>query len=224
MTPLVSAIMPTRERPEWAQRAVECWRSQDYPNKELVILDDLDSPSFPDGISGKGIEYHAQTSELKMTVAEKLNRLCELANGDILIRFDDDDYSAPGRIADQVDRLLTSKLGVTGYHSMLFVDASGLIRKYEGLKVRGYGAGPDYALGTSLCFTRAFWEQNRFHEDKRTRPDNNFVRAARNAQQILNVDAGPLMFARVHDHNTSPKRMDRYSSVNIAELEMVPQW
>jgi len=38
--PLVTAIMPTRERPEFALQAVRYFCAQDYPNKELVVLED----------------------------------------------------------------------------------------------------------------------------------------------------------------------------------------
>jgi len=37
--PLVSCIMPTTGRPRWAQQAIRYFSRQDYPNRELVILD-----------------------------------------------------------------------------------------------------------------------------------------------------------------------------------------
>jgi hypothetical protein len=38
--PLVTAIMPTAGRPEFALQAVRYFCDQDYPNKELVVLED----------------------------------------------------------------------------------------------------------------------------------------------------------------------------------------
>ena len=43
---LISAIMPTRGRQAYAIDAVSCFRCQTYPDKELIILDDADNPSF----------------------------------------------------------------------------------------------------------------------------------------------------------------------------------
>jgi glycosyltransferase involved in cell wall biosynthesis len=45
--PLISAIMPARGRPEMTAAAVDCWKSQIWPNSELLILDDADCPAFP---------------------------------------------------------------------------------------------------------------------------------------------------------------------------------
>ncbi|HEY4988196.1 MAG TPA: glycosyltransferase, partial [Opitutaceae bacterium] len=38
--PLVSCIMPTYNRRRFAARALRCFLGQDYPEKELVIIDD----------------------------------------------------------------------------------------------------------------------------------------------------------------------------------------
>ena len=44
-TPLVSCIMPTYNRRHFAGKAIEYFLRQDYPNKQLVIVDDGTSPS-----------------------------------------------------------------------------------------------------------------------------------------------------------------------------------
>ena len=56
-------------------------------------------------------------------------------------------------IADQIDRLLGSCNAFTGFHSMRFTDG---VRwwKYEGNR--------SYALGTSLCYRRDWWNAHRF--------------------------------------------------------------
>ena len=46
--PLVSCIMPTADRRRFVPRAVHQFLAQDYPNKELVILDD-DTSNFGGG-------------------------------------------------------------------------------------------------------------------------------------------------------------------------------
>jgi hypothetical protein len=38
--PLVTAIMPIRDRPEFAMQAVRYFCDQDYPNQEMVVLED----------------------------------------------------------------------------------------------------------------------------------------------------------------------------------------
>jgi hypothetical protein len=79
--PLVSAIMPTRARPQFAREAVDLFLAQTWPNKELVILDDEEHPSFPSGIAGDGIRYE----QLRFTLtvgAKRKHRLLARARRD----------------------------------------------------------------------------------------------------------------------------------------------
>ena len=183
--------MPTRGRPQYAQRAIECFFSQTWPEKELVILDDADCPSFP--IAPAGVEYHRLNRRL--SIGAKRNLCCSRANGNVIIHWDDDDYSVPERMADQVARLAESKCGLTGYHSMLFEDVdTGKRWKYRGHHF--------YALGTSFCYTRDFWMAHPF-PDKQTGEDGYITSRVAG---ILAVDAGELLIATIHNGNTSEKR------------------
>ena len=187
--------MPTRGRSELAQRAVECFLSQTYVEKELVILDDADSPSFPGPMPHviyTGVQYHRLNH--RYTIGAKRNMCCSRANGDILIHWDSDDWSHPERIADQVERLATSPIGFTGYHSMLFEDLD------TGKKWK-YCGDPHYALGTSFCYTREFWEAHPF-PDVNKAEDNAIVSRI---SGFPSVDAGELVIASIHAGNTSQR-------------------
>ncbi len=192
--PLVTCIMPTRSRPEFARMAVEYWQAQTYPNKELLILDDGDDPSFAGLTPPAGVTLTVTAGTLRYSIPEKLNMLCGMANGEIIARFDDDDYSAPGRLDDQVPRLLDSGKAVSGYHSMLFVTDSGVCKRYVAQRNAD-------ALGTSLCFLKSFWKQTPFNVKKLRGSDTRFVGEAREVSKLVSVDAGSLMFARVHSAN-----------------------
>lgn len=200
----VTAIMPARGRPDLAGRAVVSFLSQDYPNKELLILDDEDCQAFPAGyqLGGSGlIRYVAYTGE-RQKIAEKRNWLCENATGEIIMHFDSDDWSAPHRMRTQVERLVESGLSVTGYHSILFYDAE----RNAALKYRGHIS--TYAVGTSLAFRRSWWAQNRFIETVTIGEDNEFVKVARKAKQIIAVDGQKSIVARIHKENTCPKDLN----------------
>ena len=187
----ISAIMPTRGRPAFAARALVCFLSQTYPDKELVIVDDADAPSFPTPPTGEGILYHRLMR--RMTIGAKRNLACARSNGDVICHWDDDDFSLPGRMADQIARLEQARVLVTGYHSMLFCDESGRSWMYRG--------DQHYALGTSLMYAREFWRANPF-PDENEGEDNAFVRRA---VRIATADAGKLMVAAIHPGNTSNK-------------------
>lgn len=195
---LVSCIMPTKARQRWAAQAVECFLAQTYPEKELIILDDPTDPSFPGGlyVPGRILRFIAGGNG---SIAQKRNNACGLAEGQIICHFDSDDWSAPNRIADQVKRLEESGKACTGYHSLLFHVAHDRWMKYEG--------HANYAIGTSLCYLKSFWQQHPFRpgtDFPNVGEDNNFVSAAAKMGELASVDGGLMMVARVHEGQTNP--------------------
>lgn len=128
-------------------------------------------------------------------IGEKRNFGCEYSTGDVVCHWDDDDFSAPGRLSDQIGRLEESGKAVTGYHSMRFTDGT-VWWQYRG--------DPHYALGTSLCYWRHWWDAHRFRAVQ-VGEDNTFVAEAWQAQQLQTADAGELMYATNHAQNTSPR-------------------
>lgn len=215
---LVSAIMPTRGRTQMAHLAIESFLSQTYQHKELIILDDALEPSFKYCTPILPCVWWHELSE--RSIAKKRNACIRLANGNILIHWDSDDWSAPDRIADQVARLQQSGKGVTGYHSLLFYAAPDRAFKYVGYDSR--------ALGTSLCFTRQFWEAHPFREGEEpgmpnVGEDNCFVRDAGKYGELITADGGELMVARVHDGNTGFKDVSRTNSYRPVPLSAIPK-
>jgi len=190
---LVSAIMPTRGRPQYAAAAVQCFLSQTWKEKELVIVDDDDCPSFPSGLDMPSVQY-VRLKE-RLSIGAKRNLACSRARGDVVVHWDDDDWSAVDRIEDQVGRLTEQKVSITGYSSMRFLNSeTGDWWRYNG--VPNY-----YAVGTSLMYTREFWRENPF-PDENLGEDNYMVYRA---QKIASVDAGTLMYATIHAGNTSKR-------------------
>lgn len=196
MTPLVSCICVTANRRSMIGAALESYRSQDWPNKELIVIDDgsQDVRDLCADIPNCVYIYVAGPQK----IGAKRNIACEAASGEIIVTIDDDDWSSSDRVSDQVNRLLESGKAVSGYHSMLFWDGT------RGFKYKG---ASDYSLGTALCYRKDFWRKNAFiHENGRQFEDNAFVQAAKNASELISVDAEAKMVARIHSRNTSPKR------------------
>jgi O-antigen biosynthesis protein len=190
----VTCLCVTRNRRQWIPKAIACFLSQTYPYRELLILADGESVRdlVPADNSIRLLELEGAAR-----IGEKRNLGCDRALGDIILHWDDDDWSAPGRIADQVSRLLESKLAVTGYRSMRFTD---------GAKWWLYQGTPLFALGTSLCYRRDWWKTHPFRYVQ-IGEDNHFVDAANAARQMVSADAGELMWATVHSKNTSPRSL-----------------
>ena len=105
-TPLVSCICPTYNRPPSHQllveEAIESFLRQDYPNKELIVLNDCPEQELVCDAPGVRIVNHPVRYD---TLGEKCNALVDLAAGPLIAMWDDDDISLPWRLSFSVERL-----------------------------------------------------------------------------------------------------------------------
>jgi len=105
-TPLVTAMCPTFGRlPKHRHllcQSVWCFTQQDYPNKEMVILND--APNQTIGCTVPGVRVINCPSRYK-SLGEKRNALLAHARGEILLPWDDDDIHLSGRMSQAVTML-----------------------------------------------------------------------------------------------------------------------
>lgn len=195
MNPLVSCVMPTWNRRVFIPGAIDCFLKQTYENRELVILDDGEEP-IEDLIPKNGRIRYIFENRRRIT-GDKRNRIVELAKGEIICHWDDDDWSASTRIQDQIDRLATSKKPVTGYSTLLFWD----IKEKQAKRYKA--SIPGYVCGTTLCYKKEFWILRHFRS-KQQASDNDFVYPI--LKEIAASNDIRQMVARIHTcHHTSSK-------------------
>lgn len=200
-----------------AAQAVECFLSQDYPHKRLIIADDADDPSFPAGIPGEPryrSVYYAALKE-RFSIGKKRNIACEMAVGaDLIAHFDSDDWSAPDRLSRQVAFIEQSGKALTGLNSMIFYDPS-----TQRAAVWTDRTGPNLS-GTSMLYRREWWAQVRFKEQlpHAWGEDNHFRNAAMDAGEVHTVHDLGLMVSRVHDGNTNKKNMVGWRPFPVEQL------
>jgi len=112
--------MPTANRRRFVPQAIRLFQRQDYPNRELVIVDDggdaVDDLTPPD----PAIRYVRLDGA--RTLGAKRNVGVSLCRGDLIMHWDDDDWMAPCRISCQVAALLAAKAAVCGLDRTLFYD------------------------------------------------------------------------------------------------------
>jgi glycosyltransferase involved in cell wall biosynthesis len=197
-SPLVSCIMPTRDRRQYVARAVAQFLAQDYPDRELIIVDDGTDPIADLLPSEERIRVIRQRQRL--TVGAKRNLACDAARGEIVVHWDDDDWMADWRVRYQVDALLRHGADVCGLATLYFYDpASARAWKYVySDRTRQWLAG-----GT-LCYRKAIWRAHPF-ADVNEGEDTRFVWALRGAR-LLALDDPTFYVATVHPGNTSRKR------------------
>jgi hypothetical protein len=110
--PLVSCIMPTRNRRPFIHLALQCFEAQDYLSKELIIVDDGED-SIEDLVRG---HPHVRYERLRVrhSIGAKRNLACELAEGKVVVLWDDDDWYGSNRISAQIDPILSGDAEITG--------------------------------------------------------------------------------------------------------------
>ncbi len=105
--PLVSVIMPTRDRPEFLKLALACYAQQTYARRELLVVDDGDIfPADADAVRAAGGRLLRVPTDT--TLGAKLNLGASEARGTFCQNFDDDDWYAPQFIDQMVSAVVAS--------------------------------------------------------------------------------------------------------------------
>jgi len=177
--PLISCVMLTMPgREAMADEARRCFQRQTWLPRELIV------------IAGPG------------SIGQKRNRGNGWAAGEIICHWDDDDWSAPGRLADQAERLMGGNFDMSAYHSMIFADP-------DTREAWRYCGTAKYAVGTSMMYWRRFW-MNRPFLDTNCAEDNAFLYGDpdhdRAPARVTSVDGTDFVMARIHPGNTLDKR------------------
>lgn len=126
---LVSVIIPTCNRTNYVQEAVESALCQTYPNIEIIVVDD---GSDSEGAATKRallpyltLPNFTYIYQLRKGVGRAVNRGLMLSQGEYIQRLDDDDRLLPEKIAHSVDLFQAHPdvgLVATGYYH---IDAAG---------------------------------------------------------------------------------------------------
>jgi hypothetical protein len=197
--PLVSCIMPTADRRAFVPQAIRHFLRQDYPKRELIVLDD-----GMDDIRDL-IPCHDQIRYVRLparrTMGAKHNLGCELARGEVIMHWDDDDWHADWRVTYQVKELARlSPASLCGLSRLFFYEpARG--RAWEYVYPSG---GKPWVSGATFCYYKTFWERHRF-PDMNEGADTVFVWNLNDANVFAHADHR-FYIATVHANNTSAKR------------------
>ena len=103
--PLVSCVMTTYGRFNFVERSITLWLLQDYPNKELIILNTAATPLYLDKeLRSENIKvinniYKRNTTEEFTNVGQIRKDAISYANGEFYICWDDDDLYLPWHIS-----------------------------------------------------------------------------------------------------------------------------
>jgi len=200
--PFVSCIMPTADREKYIPLAINYFLEQDYPNAELIIIDDGKKsmknliPDHPQ------IRYFY--TEPVGSIGLKRNFACAKAQGEIIMHWDDDDWHASNWISKQVEALLLSDADVCGIEHVHFFSP------VADTLWLGTALGREKASwlnGATLAYWKTFWEINPF-KDKQTAEDDAFLHYP--GTKIYAHEYIDGFVAILHPHNTTVKYFENH--------------
>jgi len=215
VNPTVTCIMPTKDRAKYVPTAINCFLDQTFTDSELIVFNngaplEIDFiPQYP------RIRYISIGQRFPQPIGSLRNLVCEEALGKIIIHWDDDDWSHPLRIAQQVRMLQDNpKLRVVGYSSLLYW------REPDNARFK-FESKHHYCVGTSQCYYREYWKANPF-KDLHQGEDTEFQERA----QILGVMGSTpglgFVVARAHEANTWRAPLENRKQFYPAKEEEFP--
>lgn len=211
--PLVTCIMPTAGRRAFVGQAIVCFLRQDYAPAELLVVDDgVDAVAdlMPADPRVRYLRLPARRS-----VGAKRNLACQAAAGEIIVHWDDDDWSAPRRLSYQVTELLRQGAEICGLSAVNYYDPW----QRRAWRYIYPAHAPAWVAGNTLCYRKETWRVNPF-ADIDVGEDTRFVQA-RLAQRLAILPDASFFVALIHAHNVSPKqpRGARWQPLAVAEIE-----
>jgi glycosyltransferase involved in cell wall biosynthesis len=195
--PRVSCIMPTANRRPFVPQAIAAFLAQDYENRELIIIDD-GTDSVEDLVPNDA-RIHYVRGVRGLSLGAKRNEACRLAQGEIIMHWDDDDWHAGWRLSYQVGALLAEQADICGLDRMWFYDAENQ-RAWQYV----YQGRPRWLAGGSFCYRKTVWERRPF-ADISAGEDTRFVREAP-FRKVFALARDDFYVARIHSRNTCRKQ------------------
>ncbi len=201
--PFVSCICPTYNRRRFLPYLLHIFDSQDYPKtrRELIILDDSpeSSQDIIDTYKKDNLINYIHHPE-KLHLGKKRNMLNDLAKGDYIVCFDDDDYYPPTRISKCIRMMVGSKNNLSGSTELYIYFAS--VKK-----IFLFGPyGPRHCTNGTMAYKRDFVRnKNHYYEETATKAEEKFF-LKDFSEPMIQLKPDDVMLCISHGENTVDKR------------------
>lgn len=196
--PLVSCIMPTYERRRYVPQALQSFLQQDYPNRELIIVDD-GKDAIRDLVEEQpNVQYFHVA---RTTIGAKRNLACKHAAGEIIAHWDDDDWYSPDRLRYQVMPIIAGKADLTGLENAFVLELPhGEFWTTEPALHQRLFVGNVH--GGTLVYRKELWTQGlRYPEVNLAEDAGLLVRATRKGKRLVRLsNPGVFVYVR-HGRN-----------------------
>jgi glycosyltransferase involved in cell wall biosynthesis len=207
--PFVSCIMPTANRQKYVPFAIQHFLAQDCESKELIIIDDGKNPIESLVPDDDRINY--KYSKKVKSVGTKRNLACDLAKGDIIVHWDDDDWYAPDWLSRQINILTSSGADICGIeHVNFYSTITDTLWKGTSLN-RNNPNYRTFLYGATLSYPKSFWQNNPF-ENRKAGEDSEFLNSP--GAKLFAHDYIDGFIAILHSNNTTRKYFENPAHKN----------
>jgi len=191
--------MPTADRRRFVAQAIWYFLRQDYPARELIILDD-GADAIGDLVpSDERIRYVRLPQ--RMPLGAKRNLACELSNGPFIAHWDDDDWIASHRLSLQVAQLQATGADVCGARDLLHYR----LHAGDAWLYRYPPGGRAWVAGCTLLYRRDAWAAHPF-PTLNVGEDSAFVWQLP-AERVHAIPDQDWYVALIHNRNTATKNL-----------------
>jgi len=198
-SPLISCIMPTRNRRPFVGQAIWYFLRQDYSPRELIVIDDGED-AIADLIPRDDRIRYVRLDQ-RRTLGDKRNRACELSRGELIAHWDDDDWMAPRRLTLQATQLLASGADIHGTRDLLCYR----LDTGEAWRYQHPADQLAWLAGATLLYRRSFWATHPF-PSLTVGEDSAFVRQL--PPERMHTAPDPSFYiALLHRGNTAAKNL-----------------
>ena len=135
----------------------------------------------------------------KLTIGSKRNRACQLARGEFIAHWDDDDQYRPSRLRTQVNALLEHGAQVCGSSTLYYVEAE----TQRAWQYAYTASSRKWVAGNTLMYRKSFWRQHPLRKFKLAKIRGSCARRAR--MRFATLPNRPCASRHVHAGNTSHK-------------------
>ncbi len=191
--------MPTYNRRAYIPQALQSFIQQDYPNRELIIIDDGNDAIgdlIPQAANVRYVRISKRTS-----IGAKRNLACQHALGEIIAHWDDDDWYSPDRLRYQVAPLLSGAADLTGLENafVLQLPAGEFWTTDAQLHQRMF---VENVHGGTLVYRKEIWAQGlRYPEINLAEDASLLYRATRQGKRLVRLsNPGVFIYVR-HGRN-----------------------
>jgi glycosyltransferase involved in cell wall biosynthesis len=218
--PLVSVVIPSFNHGQYISQAIGSVLDQDYPNLELIIVDDGSTDD-----THQVLQEYVGRDRVKVFLNKdnrgqgaRLNFAIDQASGSFICILPSDDWFLPGKIRRQVDRFaeLPQEVGLIYTRGLNYLEAEDRYERDTEPALRGKVfsyilKNGNFIFPASTMIRRECFDQVRFNEGFVAEGEGAFVRISRYWDVDFVDDYLTVM--RAHSYNTGSKTALQYREV-----------